>query len=68
MSCHVGCPPFPSHCASRSPSQVAPINAYFEKVFVMAEDEKVRNNRLAFLRDLAALPRGVVDLSQLPGF
>jgi glycyl-tRNA synthetase len=47
---------------------VAPINAYFDKVFVMAEDAAVRGNRLAVLRDLAALPRGVVDLAQLPNF
>eukprot|EP00798_Chlamydomonas_sp_ICE-L_P032510 gene32510-17216_t len=46
----------------------APIDAFFEKVFVMCEDEAVRKNRLAFLRDLAAVPSGIVDLSQLPGF
>jgi glycyl-tRNA synthetase len=34
----------------------------------MCDDAAVRANRLALLRDLAALPRGVVDLSQLPGF
>lgn len=47
---------------------VQPIDAYFEKVFVMSEDVSVRQNRLAFLRDLAGLTKGVVDLSQLPGF
>lgn len=47
---------------------VAPIDAFFDKVFVMCEDELVRDNRLALLRDVAELPRGVVDLSQLPGF
>ncbi len=44
------------------------IDAFFDKVFVMCEDAAVRANRLALLRDLAALPRGVMDLSQLPGF
>jgi glycyl-tRNA synthetase len=38
------------------------------QVFVMCDDEGVRNNRLAMLRDLAALPRGILDLAQLPGF
>lgn len=41
---------------------------YSMQVFVMCEDEKVRRNRLAFLRDLAGLTRGFADLSQLPGF
>ncbi|EFJ48902.1 hypothetical protein VOLCADRAFT_59982 [Volvox carteri f. nagariensis] len=44
------------------------IDRFFDKVFVMCEDAAVRANRLALLRDLAALPRGVLDLSQLPGF
>lgn len=44
------------------------IDRFFEKVFVMCEDATVRANRLALLRDLAALPRGVMDLAQLPGF
>lgn len=47
---------------------IQPIDAFFDKVFVMAEDISVRNNRLALLRDVAGLTRGVVDLSQLPGF
>jgi glycyl-tRNA synthetase len=47
---------------------VGPINAFFEKVFVMCEDEKVRANRLALLRDVAGVTKGFVDLSQLPGF
>jgi glycyl-tRNA synthetase beta subunit len=34
----------------------------------MCEDEAVRRNRLAFLRDLADLTNGVMDLAQLPGF
>jgi glycyl-tRNA synthetase len=47
---------------------VAPIDAFFDKVFVMCDDEKVRDNRLALLRDVAAITKGFVDLSQLPGF
>lgn len=34
----------------------------------MCEDEGVRANRLAMLGDLAALPKGILDLAQLPGF
>lgn len=47
---------------------VAPIDAFFDKVFVMCDVERVRNNRLALLRDVAGVTKGVVDLSQLPGF
>ena len=32
------------------------------------EDERVRNNRLALLTQIASLPRGIADLSKLPGF
>lgn len=38
------------------------------QVFVMCEDEAVRNNRLALLRKVADVSRGIMDLSQLPGF
>ena len=47
---------------------VSPLDAYFDKVFVMCEDEGLRRSRLALLRDLAALPRGILDLAELPGF
>lgn len=47
---------------------LAPIDAYFNKVFVMCDDLGVRANRLALLRDLAALTTGLADLTQLPGF
>jgi glycyl-tRNA synthetase len=47
---------------------VAPLDSYFDKVFVMCEEEGVRRGRLALLRDVAALPRGILDLSELPGF
>ncbi len=45
-----------------------PVDAFFDSVFVMCEDEGVRANRLALLRDVAALSSGVLDLAQLPGF
>lgn len=44
------------------------INLFFEKVLVMAEDEATRRNRLALVYTIAALPDGLVDLSQLIGF
>ena len=34
----------------------------------MAEDEKVRNNRLGLLQRIAALAEGVADFSRLEGF
>lgn len=44
------------------------LDSFFTHVFVMAEDEKIRKNRLALVRDVASLPRGIADLSFLPGF
>ena len=44
------------------------INKFFDEVLVMAEDEAVRKNRLAMLQKIAALARGVADLSFLEGF
>jgi glycyl-tRNA synthetase beta subunit len=34
----------------------------------MAEEKAVRENRLALLQQIAALPTGIVDLSKLEGF
>jgi len=34
----------------------------------MAEDERIRNNRLALLRKIESLPKGIAELSVLPGF
>ena len=51
-----------------SEALAAPVDAFFEKVFVMAEDAGVRANRLALLRRVATLPDGVLDLAELPGF
>lgn len=45
-----------------------PINTFFDRVMVMAEDEGVRRNRLALVYRIAALPDGLVDLSQVMGF
>ncbi|KAL5223870.1 hypothetical protein ABZP36_010509 [Zizania latifolia] len=47
---------------------VQPLEDFFNNVFVMAEDERIRNNRLALLIKVASLPKGVADLSVLPGF
>jgi glycyl-tRNA synthetase len=44
------------------------INAFFDKVLVMAEDEKVRQNRLALVGQIANLSHGIADLSKLEGF
>jgi glycyl-tRNA synthetase len=47
------------------------IDGYFAKesgVMVMADDQTLRDNRLAQLQHIAALADGVVDLSRLEGF
>ena len=44
------------------------ITTFFDDLLVMAEDESVRNNRLALLQSIAALAGGIADLSQLEGF
>lgn len=36
--------------------------------YVLQEDEKIRKNRLSLLKKIADLPRGIADLSVLPGF
>ncbi|KAF9602974.1 hypothetical protein IFM89_032977 [Coptis chinensis] len=45
-----------------------PLDSFFNHVFVMVEDERVRMNRLALLKNIADLPKGIADLSVLPGF
>jgi len=57
----------PDFLAATNPL-IAPVDAFFDKVFVMAEDPAVRANRLALLQQVASLQDGVVDFSQLPGF
>lgn len=47
---------------------VEPINRFFEKVFVMVENETVRHNRLALLQHIAKLPEGIVNLTAIQGF
>jgi glycyl-tRNA synthetase len=47
---------------------VAPINEFFDGVLVMAEDEAVKQNRLALLQDIRDLTKGYADFSQLQGF
>ncbi len=43
----------------------APVDAFFDAVMVMADDEKLRNNRLALLAQLQALFLQIADISQL---
>ncbi len=44
------------------------IDAFFDKVLVMAEDPAVRQNRLGLVGQVAGLARGLADLSRLEGF
>jgi len=44
------------------------INAFFDKVLVMADDKKVKENRLGLLQRIASLSSGIADLSKLEGF
>lgn len=47
---------------------VQPINTFFDKVLVMAEDEAVKQNRLALLQGIRDLTRGYADFGELQGF
>lgn len=47
---------------------IQPLEDFFETVYVMTDDLRVRNNRLALLKRIADLPKGIADLSVLPGF
>jgi glycyl-tRNA synthetase beta chain len=42
-----------------------PVDAFFDKVLVMAEDARVRDNRLLLLTGIALLFDGVADFSQI---
>jgi glycyl-tRNA synthetase beta subunit len=44
------------------------INEFFNTVLVMAEDQKVRDNRLGLLQSIAGLAAGKADFSRLEGF
>ncbi len=43
----------------------APVDEFFDQVMVMAEEEKVRDNRLALLSGLSSLFLGVADISRI---
>jgi len=42
-----------------------PINIFFDKVLVMVENEKIRNNRLALLKSIADLYFSIADLTKI---
>ena len=44
-----------------------PVDAFFDSVMVMAEDEGLRNNRLALLGQMRGLFLQTADLSRLGG-
>jgi glycyl-tRNA synthetase len=44
------------------------INRFFDAVLVMAEDTRLRQNRLGTLQRIAALADGIADMSRLEGF
>jgi len=44
------------------------INKFFDDVLVMAEDDALRQNRLALVGQVAGLADGIADLSRLEGF
>jgi glycyl-tRNA synthetase beta subunit len=44
------------------------INKFFDEVMVMAEDEEIKQNRLALVGQIANLSHGIADLSKLEGF
>jgi glycyl-tRNA synthetase beta chain len=43
----------------------APVDTFFDEVMVMAEDEKVKKNRLALLTAVARLFGGIADFSRI---
>jgi glycyl-tRNA synthetase beta chain len=43
------------------------VDAFFDQVMVMAEDPRLRENRLSLLAQLRGLFAGIADLSRLPG-
>ena len=44
---------------------IEPVNAFFDNVMVMDEDENVKNNRLAMLEEVRGIVNAVGDLSLL---
>ena len=49
-------------------SMIPAITRFFDDVLVMTEETALRENRLALLQRIAALPRGIVDLTKVMGF
>lgn len=50
-------------------SNITPaISNFFDEILVMAEDETIRENRLALLQHVGLLAHGRLDMSQLRGF
>jgi glycyl-tRNA synthetase len=45
-----------------------PVERFFTDIFVMVDDAAVRENRLALLQRIAALPKGIVDLTLVLGY
>ncbi len=64
LSLHSSVDKFLSAFAPLAPT----IAKFFVDVLVMAEDASVRQTRLGLLQRIAALPKGVVDLSKVEGF
>ncbi|MGI6113829.1 MAG: glycine--tRNA ligase subunit beta [Mahellales bacterium] len=44
---------------------ITPINEFFDGVMVMVNDEKIRNNRLALIKNVAMLLNSVANLSRI---
>ena len=42
-----------------------PLDAFFNQVMVMVDDAAVKNNRLALLKAIAALPSALADLTKI---
>jgi len=54
--------------AFREMARLQPVvSAFFDKVLVMAKDERVRNNRLALLKNLSGVFSSVADFSRVAG-
>ena len=45
-----------------------PVERFFTDIFVMVDDAAVKENRLALLQRVAALPQGIVDLTLVLGY
>jgi glycyl-tRNA synthetase beta chain len=42
-----------------------PVDAFFEKVLVMAKDDRIRFNRLSLLSEISSFFRQVADFSKI---